>query len=130
MSVSLLVITHDEIGQSLVDTATTMLGTKPMHVDVLSVSTDDNPDTLVETAQRLISSNEAGTLVLTDMYGSTPSNIACKLMLNDKVRVVGGINLPMLVRVLNYPRLSLDDLVHKAVSGGMDGVVTCHREGS
>lgn len=130
MSVSLLVITHDEIGQSLVDTAKTMLGTTPMHVDVLSVSTSDNPDTLVATAQQLVSRHENGTLVLTDMYGSTPSNVACKLMKNDKLEVVGGINLPMLVRVLNYPRLSLEELVHKAASGGIDGVVTCHREGA
>ena len=128
MSVSLLVITHDEIGQSMVDTATTMLGASPMHVDVLSVSTSDNPDTLVEKAQQLVSAHADGTLVLTDMYGSTPSNIACKLMQKGTVRVVGGINLPMLVRVLNYPRLSLEELAYKAVSGGMDGVVTCHME--
>ncbi len=130
MSVSLLVITHDDIGQSLVDTAKTMLGTTPIHVDVLPVRTSDNPDSLVETAQQLLSKHKDGTLVLTDMYGSTPSNIACKLMQTDKVQVVGGINLPMLVRVLNYPRLSLEELVHKATSGGIDGVVTCHRERS
>lgn len=128
MSVSLLVITHDDIGQALVNTANTMLGTTPMHVDVLSVASHANPDLLLEDARKLMATHDGETLVLTDMYGSTPSNIACKLMANDNVRVVGGINLPMLVRVLNYPRLSLDELVHKAVSGAQDGVVTCHRE--
>ena len=44
------------------------------------------------------------------------------------MRVVGGVNLPMLVRILNYPRLSLDELVDKAISGGRDGVLTCNRE--
>jgi PTS system ascorbate-specific IIA component len=62
------------------------------------------------------------------MYGSTPSNIACRLHAQANVRVVGGINLPMLVRILNYPRLSLDELVDKAVSGGRDGVLTCNTE--
>lgn len=129
MSVSLLVITHDEIGQALVDTANTMLGSTPMHVDILPVSTAANPDDLVAKARDLIASHADGTLILTDMYGSTPSNIACKIMQTDNVRVVGGVNLPMLVRVLNYPRLSLDELVYKAVTGGQDGIVTCHREG-
>ena len=128
MSVSLLVITHDDIGQALVDTANTMLGSTPMHVDVLPVSTSTNPDNLVKQAREMVATHGDTTLVLTDMYGSTPSNIACKLMENDNVRVVGGINLPMLVRVLNYPRLSLDELVLKAVSGAQDGVVTCHKE--
>lgn len=127
MSVSLLIITHDQIGTALMDTAEAMLGVSPLPVDVIAVHREQNPDDLVEDAERIISGNEQ-TLVLTDMYGSTPSNIACRLHTNSNVRVVGGINLPMLVRVLNYPRLSLDDLVEKAVSGGRDGVLTCNPE--
>ena len=64
-----------------------------------------------------------GVLVLTDMYGATPSNIACRLRKLHDVRVVAGLNLPMLIRVLNYPGLDLDELMHKALSGGRDGVL-------
>jgi PTS system mannose-specific IIA component len=127
MSVSLLIITHDQIGTALVDTARAMLGVSPMPIDLITVLREHNPDNLVAKAERIISQNEQ-TLVLTDMYGSTPSNIACRLHTRADVRVVGGINLPMLVRVLNYPRLSLDELVDKAISGGRDGVVVCNRE--
>jgi len=127
MSVSLLVITHDNIGEALVDTATSMLGVRPLHIDVISVHKDGNPDDIVSNAEQLIKAHPA-TLVLTDMYGSTPSNIACRLRDNNSVRVVGGINLPMLVRVLNYPGLGLDELVNKAVSGGKDGVMSCNTE--
>ena len=130
MSVSLLIISHNNIGQSLVDVATTMLGTCPMHVDVLSVRSSDDPETIVAHARELIKHHAEGTLVLTDMYGSTPSNIACKLAEKGRVRIVGGINLPMLVRVLNYPRHSLEELEQKAVSGGRDGVVMCHTSGA
>ncbi|WP_126453372.1 PTS sugar transporter subunit IIA [Sulfuriflexus mobilis] len=127
MSVSLLIITHDQIGSAMVDTAVHMLGVSPMTINVIAVRREHNPDEIVSQAEDLIAKSEA-TLVLTDMYGSTPSNIACRLRTNHNVRVVGGINLPMLVRVLNYPRLSLDELADKAVSGGRDGVLTCKTE--
>ena len=127
MSVSVLIITHDQIGTALMDTARDMLGVSPMPVEIIPVLRTHNPDDLVEEAERIIDRNEQ-TLVLTDMYGSTPSNIACRLHAQENVRVVGGINLPMLVRVLNYPRLSLDELLDKAISGGRDGVLVCKRE--
>lgn len=127
MSVSLLLITHDQIGTALMDTARSMLGVSPMQVDIIPVLREHNPDDLVDQAMHIINQHEQ-TLVMTDMYGSTPSNIACRLHSQENVRVVGGINLPMLVRVLNYPRLSLDELVEKAISGGRDGVLTCNQE--
>ena len=127
MSVSLLIIPHDQIGTALMDTANAMLDVSPMPVDIIAVLREHNPDVLVDEAERIIEKNEQ-TLVLTDMYGSTPSNIACRLHVQGNVRVVSGINLPMLVRILNYPRLSLDELVDKAISGGRDGILTCSRE--
>jgi len=61
-------------------------------------------------------------LVLTDLYGSTPSNIAQKLIAQRNVHVVSGLNLSMLIRILNYPQLPLLELSEKAVSGGKDGI--------
>jgi len=127
MAVSLLIITHDNIGESLVDTAISMLGVSPLHVDTIGVKSNQNPDDILAEAIKLIKNNKS-TLVLTDMYGSTPSNIACHLHEQGSVSIISGINLPMLVRVLNYPRLALDELVNKALSGGKDGVLTCNME--
>ena len=127
MPVSLLVITHDNIGKSLVDTATTMLGVTPLHIDVIGVTKNTNPDDVISQAKQLVMNNTS-TLVLTDMYGSTPSNIACHLHDHDSVCIVSGLNLPMLVRVLNYPRLELDELVNKALTGGQDGVLQCNKD--
>ena len=127
MTISLLIITHDNIGASLVDTATSMLGVTPLHIDTISVKKNANPDDLITHAKNLIKENTS-TLVLTDMYGSTPSNIACHLNEPGITQIVSGINLPMLVRILNYPQLELDDIVNKALSGGKDGVLTCKME--
>lgn len=129
MSVGVLIITHSNIGSSLYDAVTAVMGDCPLATRVLPVSLDCEPEELVESAQRLVAELDQGkgVLVLTDMYGSTPSNIACKLA-NGTVAVVAGINLPMLVRVMNYPELDLEQLVNKAISGGHEGVIPCqHR---
>ena len=64
-----------------------------------------------------------GVLVLTDVCGATPSNIACRLVSLGRVMVVSGLNLPMLMRILNYPNLSLEELAERAVSGGRQGIM-------
>ena len=59
---------------------------------------------------------------MTDLFGSTPSNIAHRLSEKNNVSVVTGINLSMLIRVLNDPRLNLEEMTKKACSGGIDGI--------
>jgi len=130
--VGLLIITHGEIGQSLLDTAIAVLGTCPLQTRTLSVPMASDTDAVEAEARRHVAELDQGdgVLVLTDLYGSTPSNIACRLGRHDaRVAVVAGTNLPMLVRVLNYPELDLPALVHKAVSGGQDGVLCCCKAG-
>ncbi|CAK0775103.1 mannose PTS system EIIA component [Gammaproteobacteria bacterium] len=126
MMVAILVITHDQVGRVLVDTAVITLGFCPLATAVLMVARNSDPDVLSRNAMQMAVSLDQGdgVLVLTDMYGSTPSNIACRLD-NNRVRVVAGVNLPMLIRVFNYSYLSLDELTNKAVSGGRDGIIYC-----
>lgn len=126
MSVGILVITHSNIGKSLCDAAISVLGHCPLPVKTLPVSFDCEPEELIAKAREIISSLDQGqgVLVLTDMYGSTPSNIACSLS-NSTVKVVAGVNLPMLVRIMNYPQLDLTLLTEKAISGGHEGVLPC-----
>jgi PTS system ascorbate-specific IIA component len=62
-------------------------------------------------------------LILTDMYGGSPSNIAQKLVVPGKIEAVAGVSLPMLIRALTYRDRSLQTIVTKAVSGGCEGVV-------
>lgn len=125
MMVGLLIISHDGLGHALFETVTSTLGRCPMEVRILSVARDADPDQLAARAHTLASEIDHGDglLVLTDIYGSTPSNIACRLQDLPAVRVVAGLNLPMLFRILNYPTLGLDALTDKALSGGRDGVI-------
>ncbi len=125
MTVGLLLITHDRIGQELLDTATTTLSVCPLRARVLSVPEQVDPAELYDDASDLLHRLDegAGVLVLTDAYGSTPSNVASRLAQKEKVAVIAGLNLPMLLRVLNYPDLPLFDLAEKAVTGGRDGII-------
>lgn len=123
--VSLLVITHNNVGGALFDAAISVLGDCPLPYEILPVAQNCDPEERLQKAKSCLKNlNESGdgVLVITDMYGSTPSNIATKLAM-DNVTIITGLNLPMLIRIMNYPKLSLDKLANKAVSGGQTGVI-------
>ena len=127
MTVSILTITHGQIGHELIATAKDMLSTLPLTCRSLSVSDTSNPDDLLDIAKKLCIKIDDGDgiLVLTDIYGSTPSNVCNKLGNAENIHVIAGMNLPMLIRVMNYPKLSLNELVEKAISGAHDGIIDC-----
>lgn len=131
MSVGILLITHNCIGQELLSTARDTLGFCPVQTACLNVLRDADTDTLRERASRMADELDTGDgiLVLTDAYGSTPSNIASNLEARGRYSVVAGINLPMLLRVFNYPRLSLVELEEKALTGGQDGIILVEKHG-
>ncbi len=65
----------------------------------------------------------SGVLVLTDIFGATPSNVAQKLVDGVRSRLISGVNLPMLLRAVSYRNEPLDALVMRAVTGGTQGVM-------
>jgi PTS system ascorbate-specific IIA component len=127
VTVGVLIITHGNIGESLLETAIKTLGFCPLQTESLSAPQNvdvDEIDALAEVMCMRLEEGE-GVLVLTDMYGSTPSNIANRLLTRPGVSVISGISLPMLIRVMNYPTLSLPELINKALTGGHDGILLC-----
>ena len=130
MSTGLLLITHGSLGQDMLDVATAILGGCPLEVRTLAVDSSSDPDQVFEDASRICTELDHGdgVLLLTDLYGSTPSNISTRLIERHNVNVISGASIPMLLRVLNYPRLSLEELGEKAVSGAHDGVIITARK--
>jgi len=131
MNTGLLLITHGNLGQDMLDVATAILGGCPLEVQALAVNSNSDPDQVYAEASRACAglNHGQGVLVLTDLYGSTPSNISTRLIEEHNVNVISGVSIPMLLRVLNYPRLGLDELGKKAVSGAHDGdIITARKQ--
>ncbi len=126
MSIGILLITHPGVGTVLLSTVSQLLAVCPTRVSCLDVPVDVNTEVILERAARemLNLDDGEGVLVLTDAYGSTPSNIACRLTEDHYAKVVSGINLPMLIRVFNYFTEDLDSLSRKASEGGTRGIQT------
>jgi PTS system ascorbate-specific IIA component len=129
MNVGLLLITHGNLGKELLRTVTVILGSCPLPVNALAISKDCNPDMTLKTANALCRKLDKGdgVLVLTDLFGSTPFNIANHLHEKHKVAVIAGVNVPMILRVLNYPDHDLEQLRKKAMSGARDGIIDTDR---
>lgn len=126
-AIGVLLVTHGQLGQHLVDTVTGMLGELSLTTDVLEIHRQSDPDVLIDAAREAADRLDAGAgvLILTDAFGSTPSNIANRAAEGERRRVVAGVNLPMLVRIYNYPELELDAIAEGAVEAGRQGVVSC-----
>jgi PTS system ascorbate-specific IIA component len=122
--VGILIVAHGAFGEALIHCASHVLGKRPLAVAQLGVTVHDDPDALLPQAQALLASLDRGdgVLVLTDMLGATPSNIATRLLQPGRVEGVAGVSLPMLIRALTYRGERLATLVEKAMSGGHEGV--------
>jgi PTS system ascorbate-specific IIA component len=91
----------------------------------LGVAAGDDPNDLLPLARqllRLVDGGE-GVLVITDIYGATPSNLASKLLEAGRVEGLAGANLPMLLRAINYRDKGMETLLTRATGGGRDGVL-------
>jgi PTS system ascorbate-specific IIA component len=123
--IGILIIAHGTLGESLIHCASHVLNKRPPRLRQLGVTAQDDPLLLLPQARSLIKELDAGrgVLILSDMYGGSPSNIAAKLLIPGRVEGVAGVNLPMLIRALTYREKPLAMLITKAVSGGCEGVL-------
>ncbi len=123
--VGILLVTHNGLGDSLLDCVRHVMGHLPPHMQSLSVLADDDPAAKEAEGLALIRALDqgSGVLILTDLFGSTPSNISLRLCKNERVRGVAGVNLPMLLRTVVYRDKSLDELSRVAIDGGRDYII-------
>lgn len=127
MSVGILLVTHELLAAQLLSVAETIFDGEMAQVARVSVPANINPQRLGKYADLIRDSmveqdKGDGVLVLTDVYGATPDNLARYFGEQCRARVVSGVNLPMLLRVLNYAQQSLDQLCEIAVAGGVSGI--------
>ncbi|HEX5477644.1 MAG TPA: PTS fructose transporter subunit IIA [Burkholderiales bacterium] len=123
--VGFLLITHGALGEALLRAAGHTLGRPLERAEHISVSAADAPESMLARAREAIAriDDGSGVLVIADMYGATPANVAAKLLANGRVEGLAGANLPMLVRALAHRDSPLREVLEKARAGGVEGVV-------
>lgn len=128
--IGILLITHGSFGESLVQNVCHVLNKRPPQLLQLGLAPQDDPLDLLPLARRLLQAVDSGNgvLVMTDVWGASPANLAAKLLQPGRVEGVAGVNLPMILRALTYRDRSLDTLIIKAVAAGRDGVVNMQKE--
>ena len=122
--IGILIIAHGELGKTLIECAAHVLGQVPSKVASIAVAGRTDPDAVLEDAQQRIADLDdgSGVLVLTDMLGGTPANVATRAVVPGRVEGLSGASLPMLVRALTYRHAPLAVVVAKAISGGKQGI--------
>ena len=123
--IGILIVAHGAFGEAIIHSASHVLGKRPLRVRQVGVTVHDDPEAILPQATDLVRQLEdgEGVLVLTDIYGATPGNIALRLLVPGQVEGISGVNLPMLIRALTYRDQGLATVVEKALSGGTEGVI-------
>ena len=123
--IGLFLVTHGTLGESLVQCLCHVLHERPPQVAQLGLAGGDDPDTLLPLARQMLHlvDDGDGVLLLSDIFGATPSNLALKLLEPGRVEGLTGVNLPMLLRALNYRDKGMATLLVRARDGGRDGIL-------
>lgn len=123
--IGILIVAHGTLGESLIHCASHVMGKRPLYLRQLGVTMHDEPDAILPQGRDLVRFLDQGNgvLVMTDIFGATPSNIACKLLVPGRVEGVSGVNLPMLIKALCYRDQPMPVLIEKAIGGAHEGVI-------
>ena len=122
--IGVLLVTHGPLGGNLIDAAVHVLGSRPQMIEALDVSSRAEPKDIeanISARMQALDKGE-GVLVLTDVYGATPSNCMCRALAPGHAAGVSGVNLPMLLKAMTYRDLPLDQLAEKTAKGGQEGI--------
>ena len=124
MSTRILIIAHAPLATALRDCALHVFPECAEEVVAIDVPPQEAPEvTYVHALQRLQSDSFVQTLVLTDVIGATPANVAQRLVNGKEAQLVAGVNLPMLLRTVCYRHEDLEALTRRALDGGTQGVI-------
>ena len=124
MSIALFFITHEGIANNLLSIGQAILQKPDNNLSFLEVPMDADLDTMINNIENKLNklNLDKGVLFITDIYGGTPSNIAQLLATNYDANLISGVNLPMIIRLLNYRDETEQVLIQKALDGARSGI--------
>ncbi len=123
MNTHILIIAHAPLAHALRECALHVFPECTQEVQALDVPPNEPPEETQAAAQALLDQHPGPVLLLTDVFGATPCNVAQRLTDGVRTRLLCGVNLPMLLRAVCYRREELESLVSRAMVGGTQGVM-------
>ena len=123
--IGIVLVTHSTLAASLIETAGFILGATPESVVPVSINVNENVDEFHNKIASAIKKvdNKQGILILTDMFGGTPSNLSYSFLDDGKVDVISGVNLPMLIRAVGLQKESdLNKAAKTLVASGKQSI--------
>lgn len=123
--IGLLVVTHADLGKALIETVEFILGKSQDNLLSVSINIQEDPDSLRKKIKKGISNvkTEAGVIILTDMFGGTPSNLSYSFLEEGQVEVISGVNLPILLKAVNSrSKMDMERLTSSLVEHGKKSI--------
>ena len=111
--IGILIVTHSELGDALVGAAVFIVGSRPESIESISIDLSENAEKLRQKIDRGIKKvmGSEGVIILTDMFGGTPSNLSYSFLEEGRIEVLSGVNLPILIQAVNMrKKMELDQL--------------------
>jgi PTS system mannose-specific IIA component len=129
--IGILVVSHEPLGTALIHCTRHIFGRMPPQLAALDVIPDEDPDVALGAARELLAriNDGTGAIVLTDLFGATPARIAARLVEPQRIVVIAGVNLPLLVKALTHRRGPLDEVVARLLEGVRDTILPIEADG-
>ena len=111
--IGIVIVTHSELGDALVGAAEFIIGSRPESIESISIDLSENAEKLRQKIDRGIKKvmGSEGVIILTDMFGGTPSNLSYSFLEEGRIEVLSGVNLPILIQAVNRrKKMKLDEL--------------------
>jgi len=101
--VGIVIVTHSRLGEALIEAAEFIVGNELVDIVSVSIDLNENADKLRNKIAAGIKrvNQKDGVLIMTDMFGGTPSNLSYSFLEDGRVEVISGVNLPIVIRALN-----------------------------
>jgi PTS system mannose-specific IIA component len=123
--IGLLILGQKDIAEGLVKAVEHTFGSRPPAIEAAGVDYHQPPEQiapLIELLVRRVDQGD-GVLILADIFGTTHTNIARRLLERGRVELISGVSLPMVLRALTYRHLKMDELIDRALAGGFNGII-------
>ncbi|WP_027358715.1 PTS sugar transporter subunit IIA [Desulforegula conservatrix] len=123
--IGIVIVTHAQLGHALLETAEAILGEKIENSAAVSINLTDDVDNLRNLIDKAVkkAKSENGVLILTDMFGGTPSNLSYSFLEDGKIEVLSGVNLPIVLKAINLrKKLTLAEMAIKLEEQGKKSI--------